>query len=72
MSRIKCVALTHVWYSLPVNRKELTKYFAKFGKQGGKARAKKLTAEQRKESASKAAKVRWAKQKGKFSRDTET
>jgi hypothetical protein len=55
-----------------VNRKELTKYFAKFGKQGGKARAKKLTAEQRKESASKAAKVRWAKQKGKVSRDAET
>jgi hypothetical protein len=55
-----------------VNRKELTKYFAKFGKQGGKARAKKLTPEQRKASARKAAQARWAKQKGKFSRDTET
>lgn len=31
------------------------------GRKGGKARAKKLTAEQRKEIASKAAKARWAK-----------
>jgi hypothetical protein len=46
-----------------VNRKDLTKYFAKFGKQGGKIRAKKLTPEQRKESARKAAQARWAKQK---------
>lgn len=69
MSRMQCVALTHVWYSFLVNRKELTKYFAKFGKQGGKARAKKLTAEQRRASAKKAAKARWAKQKG---RDAET
>lgn len=44
-----------------VNQKELTKYFAKFGKQGGKARAKKLTAEQLKTSAKKAALARWAK-----------
>jgi topoisomerase IA-like protein len=55
-----------------VNRKELTKYFAKFGRQGGKARAARLTPEQRKASARKAAQARWAKQKGKFSRDTET
>ena len=31
------------------------------GQKGGKARASKLTAEQRKEAASKAAKARWAK-----------
>ena len=31
------------------------------GKKGGKARAKKLTPEQRKEIARKAAKARWAK-----------
>jgi len=39
------------------------------GRRGGKATAQKLTAEQRKESASKAAKARWAKQKGNLSRD---
>lgn len=32
------------------------------GKKGGPARAKKLTAEQRREAASKAAKARWNKQ----------
>jgi hypothetical protein len=42
------------------------------GRRGGKATARKLTREQRKESARKAAQARWAKQKGKFSRDTET
>jgi hypothetical protein len=47
-------------------------YAAEFARKGGKARAKKLTAEQRKEGARKAARARWAKQKGKFSRDTET
>jgi hypothetical protein len=46
-----------------VNRKELTKYFAKFGKQGGDTRARKLTREQRTESARKAAQARWAKAK---------
>lgn len=46
-----------------VNRKELTKYFAKFGKQGGDTRARKLTREQRTESARKAAQARWAKKK---------
>jgi hypothetical protein len=50
--------------------KKLT--FSEFARIGGKARAKKLTAEQRKASARKAAKARWAKQKGRFSRDTET
>ena len=47
-------------------------YAVEFARKGGKARAKKLTAEQRKTSARKAAQARWAKQKGKFSRDTET
>jgi len=46
-----------------VKRSEIAKYFAKFGKRGGKARAKKLTTEQRKESARKAAHARWAKVK---------
>ena len=46
-----------------MTRKEIKDYFAKFGKQGGKARAKKLTPEQRKESARKAANARWKKAK---------
>jgi hypothetical protein len=36
---------------------------AALGKLGGKARAKKLTPEQRKASARKAAQARWAKKK---------
>jgi hypothetical protein len=47
-------------------------YAVEFARKGGKARAKKLTPEQRKASARKAAQARWAKQKGKLSRDTET
>jgi hypothetical protein len=47
-----------------VTRKEIRDYFAKFGKEGGKARARNLTPEQRKASARKAAQARWAK-KGK-------
>ena len=46
-----------------MKRSEIAKYFAKFGKRGGKAHAKKLTAVQRKESARKAAQARWAKVK---------
>lgn len=47
------------------------------GKKGGKVRLKKMTAEARKRIARKGAKARWAKarwgkQKGMFSRDTET
>lgn len=38
-------------------------YFAKISRMGGKARAKKLSKEQRKESARYAAQARWAKQK---------
>ena len=41
--------------------KEIRAYFAKFGKEGGKARAKNLTPEQRRASARKAAQARWAK-----------
>jgi hypothetical protein len=38
-------------------------YAAEFARKGGKARAKKLTPEQRKESARKAAQARWANRK---------
>jgi hypothetical protein len=43
--------------------KGMTEYFKEFGRKGGKATARKLTPEQRKESARKAAKARWAKKK---------
>jgi hypothetical protein len=46
-----------------VTKREIREYFAKFGKKGGKATAKNLTPEQRKASARKAAKARWAKAK---------
>ena len=36
-------------------------YASRFARKGGQARAKKLTAEQRKESARKAAQARWTK-----------
>ena len=39
-------------------------YATEFARKGGKARAEKLTAEQRKASAKKAAQARWAKKKG--------
>jgi len=38
-------------------------FLRKAGKKGGQARAKKMTAEQRKKSARDAAQARWAKQK---------
>jgi hypothetical protein len=44
----------------------------KLGRRGVKTTAAKLTLGQRKESARKAVQARWAKQKEKFSRDTET
>lgn len=43
------------------SKKEIREHFAKFGKQGGKARAAKLTVQERSESARKAALARWAK-----------
>jgi hypothetical protein len=45
--------------------KELREFFAKHGRRGGKATARKLTPEQRRESASRAAKARWSKEKKK-------
>jgi hypothetical protein len=45
--------------------KEIRDYFAKFGKQGGKARAKNMTKQERAESARKAAEARWSKVKAK-------
>jgi hypothetical protein len=50
----------------------LSKYLAELGRKGGKARTKQMTPAERKELARKAAQARWAKQKGTFSRDTET
>ena len=44
---------------MPTFPKELREYFAKEGRRGGKATAKKLTQAQRKESAQKAAQARW-------------
>jgi hypothetical protein len=38
-------------------------YATQFARKGGQARAKKLTPKERKESARRAAQVRWAKQK---------
>ena len=43
--------------------KKKDSYAAEFARKGGRARAKKLTPEQRKESARKAAQARWAKAK---------
>ncbi len=44
-----------------MTRKEIREYFAKFGRKGGQATARKLTPEQRKAIALKAAQARWAK-----------
>lgn len=43
--------------------KEAREYFAKEGRKGGKAAARNMTPEQRKESARRAAQARWAKVK---------
>lgn len=46
---------------------ELTEYFAKIGRKGGKrggaVRASRMTAEERSESARRAVEARWAKKK---------
>jgi ubiquinone biosynthesis protein UbiJ len=42
-------------------KQEIRDYFAKFGKEGGKTRAKNMTPEQRSASAKKAVEARWAK-----------
>jgi len=44
---------------------EASKIARLLGSQGGKARAKKLTPEQRQDIARKAVQARWAKKKGK-------
>jgi hypothetical protein len=43
--------------------KKKDSYAVEFARKGGRARAKKLTAAQRKASARKAAQARWAKKK---------
>lgn len=51
----------------PIERSAISAYLAEIGRRGGlkggKARAAKLTAEQRKEIAHRAAKARWGKEK---------
>ena len=42
-----------------MNRAELKAYFKSVGKKGGQARAKNMTAAERKASAQKAAQTRW-------------
>jgi hypothetical protein len=42
-------------------KEEIREYFAKFGKKGGDARAKNMTAEERSAAARKAVEARWAK-----------
>lgn len=41
-------------------KQEIRDYFAKFGKEGGKTRARNMTAEDRAEAARKASRARWA------------
>ncbi len=42
-------------------KQEIRDYFAKFGKEGGKATARNRTPEERSDAARKAVEVRWAK-----------
>ena len=42
-------------------KQEIRDYFAKFGREGGKTRAKNMTAVERAESARKASQARWKK-----------
>jgi len=44
-------------------KQEIREIFAKHGRKGGKAAARQMTPEQRKESARKAAQARWGKKK---------
>jgi hypothetical protein len=65
----KMLACTHhlcgicFWENRITRRKD--SYATEFARKGGKARAAKLTDEQRKESARKAAQARWAKKRTK-------
>lgn len=45
------------------SKQEIRDYFAKFGRKGGKATAKKMTPEERTEKMRRAAQARWAKEK---------
>lgn len=59
------VRIGRLSYPTAVPRKsDVAKYAAEFARLGGKARAKKLSAEERRASARKAARARWAKAKG--------
>ena len=49
---------------------QLSKYLAELGRKGGKARVKRQTPEQRRESARKAAQARWEQTKGQHSGET--
>lgn len=44
-------------------KQEIRDYFAKFGKEGGKTRARNMTAQQRADAARKAVEARWAKRR---------
>jgi hypothetical protein len=44
--------------------KKISEYLARIGKAGGKKSLKTMTAKQRKQRSSRAAKVRWARAKG--------
>jgi hypothetical protein len=48
-------------------RSAISDYLSKLGRKGGKARAEKLSKEQRAESARKAAQTRWDREKAKQS-----
>jgi hypothetical protein len=54
------ISLSEKWVA-----KHKDSYATEFARKGGKARAEKLTAEQRKASAKKAAHARWAKERKK-------
>jgi hypothetical protein len=44
-------------------KQKIRDYFAKFGKEGGKTRARNMTAQQRADAARKAVEARWAKRR---------
>ncbi len=50
-------------YPVPVTDQDIRDYFKAFGAQGGRQRAKNMTAKARSASASKAAKIMWKKRK---------
>ena len=68
LSSVKCLQARICCATLPIAggvvAKRKDSYAVEFARKGGEARAKKLTEEQRTESARKAAKARWSKKKG--------